>query len=964
MLVQSLGEGRVIRHASRRGLSRSFAEIVLLPIAAEADFVLLLHDDVAMDPEAVARMVEATQLPGVENAGIVGAKVVDWDQPRRLRDVGRSADRFGHPYSALQDGEIDQGQFDRVLDVLAVDSCAMLVARDVWRTVGLFDERLGDDYGDLDLCWRARIAGWRVLMTPLARVRHRAEGEGDERPGAERSNRFEEDRAALAAALKNYGPISLLRMVPLGLLLTIVRAVFLFLGRRFEEGYELAAAVGWNLAHVPGTLARRRRVQKARRVKDRALRHFTESAGLRLPRWFQSAEKILEEQLELEDEDAGQPVTRRLRHHTASLVATHPVMVAASLAIAAGALAARHLVGPESLAGGSLPVFPSQPGDLIREFVSAYRTTGLGGSLSASPAVGVMGGLSFLLFGSTALAQKVLLAGSFGLIAVLSYRAAVRLTGKPGPSVVASAGLCLSAIALWSFSEGRIGTLVALALIPASMERSEKAFREGALADGRWRFIAGTSVTLALGIAFAPGVLLAVCVMFAVQLVAGRARVRGSGVVLASLIGAAVLLFPYVPTLVAGGGRVLGSSVGTADISALLRMAPGQGPGSWAIALFLPVGAVLALAVCREPMRAPANRAALTSVLAMALAWLSAAGYLPHPVSSPEIYLATAAASQALLLAFGLASVVGVERESFGFRQVGTALLTFVLTGGLLLQALVAMTATWAVGGEDRIPAAWAVVDSADTGSFRVLWLGADNGKTFPSPGGDAQGVVLTDSGAWRYAITDRSGMQATDIGRPLTGPGADALETSIAQIMSGATSHGGALLAQFAVRYVVAEENELPDDARGFLDGQADLNLVNAAGLVIYRDAITLPPAAALDVPGREAEIFTSDEPMQIQRLGTASAHPLEPVEGGFEGSTGGELVFLSYGFDGAWQMERAGETVDAQRAFGWATLFPAGETSVAVRYTTQLPRTVGVWILGALWIGALWITRKPVVR
>ena len=27
---------------------------------------------------------------------------------------------------------------------------------------------------DLDVCWRARVAGWRVVMTPLARVRHRA----------------------------------------------------------------------------------------------------------------------------------------------------------------------------------------------------------------------------------------------------------------------------------------------------------------------------------------------------------------------------------------------------------------------------------------------------------------------------------------------------------------------------------------------------------------------------------------------------------------------------------------------------------------------------------------------------------------------------------------------------------------------------------------------------------------------
>src|SRR4029450_13424015 len=100
VLVHALGEGRVIRHERRLGLSRSFAEAVAHPGAGGADFVLLLHDDAALDPEAVTRLVEATTLEGAERVGIVGAKIVDWDHPRRLRDVGRSADPFGDPLSA------------------------------------------------------------------------------------------------------------------------------------------------------------------------------------------------------------------------------------------------------------------------------------------------------------------------------------------------------------------------------------------------------------------------------------------------------------------------------------------------------------------------------------------------------------------------------------------------------------------------------------------------------------------------------------------------------------------------------------------------------------------------------------------------------------------------------------------------------------------------------------------------
>src|SRR4029450_5910163 len=42
ILVQALGEGRVLRHERRLGPARSFAEALAQPVAAGADFVLLL----------------------------------------------------------------------------------------------------------------------------------------------------------------------------------------------------------------------------------------------------------------------------------------------------------------------------------------------------------------------------------------------------------------------------------------------------------------------------------------------------------------------------------------------------------------------------------------------------------------------------------------------------------------------------------------------------------------------------------------------------------------------------------------------------------------------------------------------------------------------------------------------------------------------------------------------------------
>src|SRR5918996_3516050 len=477
LLLPALGPRRVLRNERPIGTARAVREALDRPMAKGADFILILDPSAALDRDAVGRFVEAAVGIGVEDVGIVGGKIVDRDHPRSLRDIGRSSDRFGHPSSPLQPGEIDQGQFDRVLEVLCVSSAAMLVSREVWERAGLWDERLDRAHSDLDLCWRTRVAGYRILMTPLARVRL-ADGAGTEpSDGASgRGPRFEEDRAAITAMLKNYGVVSLSWVVPAAILMGAIRIVYLSLGRRFEEALDVVAAWWWNLAHLPGTMIRRRRVQKARRVRDRALRRFMESAGLRSPRWFATAERILEEQRAIDEADEGEPIRRRLRDRTASLVGSHPVIVASFLAALVGAAAVRELVGIDHLVGGALPAFPDRAGDLFAELASAARSTPVGGSLAPSPALGALGAISFAAFGNPELAQKAVLIAGTPLAAILMYRAVVRLSARPGPAVLAAAAYGLCALTLWAFSEGRIGLLIALAALPAAIERIETGF--------------------------------------------------------------------------------------------------------------------------------------------------------------------------------------------------------------------------------------------------------------------------------------------------------------------------------------------------------------------------------------------------------------------------------------------------------------------------------------------------------
>ena len=141
----------------------------VLDVVEGATYYLFCHDDVVLDPNAVRVMVEEAFR---SNAGIVGPKLVDEAEPDRILQLGLNMDRFGAPVRRVERREFDQSQYDEPREVFAVPGGCMLVRTDLFVAIGGFDPEISMFGEDIDLSWRARIAGARVVVTPLATVRH------------------------------------------------------------------------------------------------------------------------------------------------------------------------------------------------------------------------------------------------------------------------------------------------------------------------------------------------------------------------------------------------------------------------------------------------------------------------------------------------------------------------------------------------------------------------------------------------------------------------------------------------------------------------------------------------------------------------------------------------------------------------------------------------------------------------
>jgi GT2 family glycosyltransferase len=280
MVAEHLPEAFVRRLPDAGGFGAAVAEA--LSMVEGASFFLLCHDDCAPASDAVQLMVEEAFR---SNAGMVSPKMVRWDDPRLLLHVGQHADKTGAVVERVQDGEIDAGQHDAVRDVFVAPGGCTLVRADLLRALGGFDAALVAMGEDLDLSWRAHVAGARVVVAPAATVRHLELVAGGHRPPPPSdapSLQALQRRHELAAILSCYSWSHLLRVVPQALLLALGELTVASIVGDRRRARAILHAWRWNLARHRELRRRRRAVAAIRALSDKEVRSLQVSGSARL----------------------------------------------------------------------------------------------------------------------------------------------------------------------------------------------------------------------------------------------------------------------------------------------------------------------------------------------------------------------------------------------------------------------------------------------------------------------------------------------------------------------------------------------------------------------------------------------------------------------------------------------------------------------------------------------------------
>lgn len=957
MLEKAFGRENVVVLDRRVGYGRALAAglKVVADRAIPADAFLILHDDAAMDPGSVEAMIAAL---AHERVGIVGAKLVEFDAPESLQEVGLTTDRFGRLYNPLETGELDQGQHDGLKEVFFSSSACLLVSREVVERVGLFDLRyvaLRDDY---DFCWRARVAGYRSVVTSDARVRHAVATYRNLRPGFVAGRvRYFSERNMIASLIKNYRVPSLLLALPVTLVMSLLNAVLFALTGRRHQARQTLSALQWNLVHLPSTLRARARAQRRRKNADRDLLKFMVRGAPRLRSYFERAlEQVVGEPAEGIEEVEGLVVPEQRRARLIDRVRAHPVGIALMVAALLYLIGARSLFGAGGLAGADLAPFPERAGDFFSEFFSGWRSAGTGGAAPASPFLFLAGVLSVITFGSARLAERLVVLSLIPLAGAASWKAAGALGMPAGAKRVAAAAYALSPLTLAAFFQGRLPELVLIAAMPALLI---PILRAASFApDGGWRSPATGALGLAAIATISPWAMVAVFCGGVLVTIAGisvgeRRAVRAAVVGLFLPVAAIVVLLPWSIELLRPGSPV-GARPGPfgSPLTDLVRLVPSSpfpipAPMAWAFPLAAAAGVVLATPERRRIARA----LALAGTLALLLAWAVSRG-VPWIAPRPGFPLAIAAVCASLLAGIaGEALVPSLRARSFGAPHVALAGVTAF--GAAAMVVGVAFLSAGSFDGLRRagdLQPAFFKTEERTFGDFRVLWLAGE-------------------SRALRADLSAPEGETVLTFGARRAGPGEDYLERILASIVSRRTEQAGRLLAAAGVRYVVLRPAIDTEVVRAF-GRQTDMRFYQRGfqGSQVWANEAWLPVAGAVKSPewvaasgAEQTRPILAAAPEDPGRSG--SLRRVRPGVLAGRIGTGVGAILLGEDFSSRWRLQAGGREITPTRSFGWANAFAVGNASgpVVVAWTGQgwhrLALLAEVLMLAA--IGAAWSRR-----
>ncbi|MFX1486628.1 MAG: glycosyltransferase family 2 protein [Promethearchaeota archaeon] len=177
---------------------------------AKGKYVILLNNDTIVEPTWLRELVIVMEKH--PEVGAAQGKLLLLGNKKVIDSVGDIVDYYG---SSIRIGgdwrEEDRGQYDYLREIFSARGAAIIIRKKIIDTIGLFDPEFFMSYEDIDLSWRIRLRGYKILFVPKSVIYHVSGGSSP--PSF--IKKFHNEKNRIVTSVKNQALSFLFRYNPL-----------------------------------------------------------------------------------------------------------------------------------------------------------------------------------------------------------------------------------------------------------------------------------------------------------------------------------------------------------------------------------------------------------------------------------------------------------------------------------------------------------------------------------------------------------------------------------------------------------------------------------------------------------------------------------------------------------------------------------------------------------------------------
>ena len=142
----------------------------------EAEYYVLLNSDVEVTQNWIKPVIE--YMDNHKDTGAAMPKLLSYNEKNKFEYAGAAGgfiDKLGFPFCKgriLSETEIDEGQYDNTSEIFWATGACLFVRSSVFHDLGRLDDDFFAHMEEIDLCWRMKNRGYKIMYIHNSTVYH------------------------------------------------------------------------------------------------------------------------------------------------------------------------------------------------------------------------------------------------------------------------------------------------------------------------------------------------------------------------------------------------------------------------------------------------------------------------------------------------------------------------------------------------------------------------------------------------------------------------------------------------------------------------------------------------------------------------------------------------------------------------------------------------------------------------